>query len=221
MTDQPHLPDDAGNASELFEEVAEWDPWEADIVYWYGCFDYRHLPPHLQAVSAVFHHVASYVAGLPSGPDIPAALHDLLRAKDGAVRQVARAYALGTWAPPDGQDRYGSLPDRPGPLHERLLLALGINPADIDPDRAVEAAARIKADAHRFPQAAHSYSDQTARLEVLRYLGDRLADHLEHVDLTSTPDAVEQVAEWRAYATWIEDNADDNPLGLEGDNHDD
>jgi hypothetical protein len=50
-------------------------------------FEYAHLPPHLQEVSAHFHSMALYiVGGLPRNPERTVALRKLLEAKDAAVR---------------------------------------------------------------------------------------------------------------------------------------
>lgn len=54
-------------------------------------FQFDHLPPHLQEVSARFWDVAcAVVATLPRNPERTVALRKLLEAKDAAVR--ARLY---------------------------------------------------------------------------------------------------------------------------------
>lgn len=50
-------------------------------------FEYRHLPPHLQGVSARCHELAHQMAkDLPSGPETTVGLRKLLEAKDCFVR---------------------------------------------------------------------------------------------------------------------------------------
>lgn len=50
-------------------------------------FEYKHLPEHLQEVSATFGIVAhGIVASLPRNPERTIALRKLLEAKDAAVR---------------------------------------------------------------------------------------------------------------------------------------
>lgn len=50
-------------------------------------FAYSHLPPHLQAVSAPFHTLATHIEDtIPSNPERTVALRKLLEAKDCAVR---------------------------------------------------------------------------------------------------------------------------------------
>lgn len=52
-------------------------------------FEYKHLPEHLQKVSAPFHMMANdLVENLPSNPERTVALRKLLEAKDCAVRSV-------------------------------------------------------------------------------------------------------------------------------------
>ena len=52
-------------------------------------FAWRHLPPHLQAVSQPFGELAEHVdANLPDNPEKTTALRKLLEAKDCAVRAV-------------------------------------------------------------------------------------------------------------------------------------
>jgi len=52
-------------------------------------FAYKHLPPHLQGVSAMFGEVAyKIVEALPRNPERTVALRKLLEAKDAAVRAV-------------------------------------------------------------------------------------------------------------------------------------
>lgn len=54
-------------------------------------FEYKHLPPHLQEVSANFSTLAQYIVGnLPANAERTAGLRKLLEAKDCAVR--ARLY---------------------------------------------------------------------------------------------------------------------------------
>jgi hypothetical protein len=55
-------------------------------------FEYDHLPPHLQPVSAVFHRAAhDAVDQLPDDPELTVALRKLLEGKDAAVRCAVRA----------------------------------------------------------------------------------------------------------------------------------
>lgn len=50
-------------------------------------FEYEHLPPHLQEVSAECYAVAHNLAGvLPDGPELSTGLRKLLEAKDCFVR---------------------------------------------------------------------------------------------------------------------------------------
>lgn len=59
-------------------------------------FEYRHLPPYLQAISAPVADMAfDMVLTLPDGPELTAGLRKLLEAKDCFVRQamVARQTA--------------------------------------------------------------------------------------------------------------------------------
>lgn len=50
-------------------------------------FEFEHLPPHLQVVSAKFFELAmSLVALVPRNPERTVALRKLLEAKDAAVR---------------------------------------------------------------------------------------------------------------------------------------
>lgn len=52
-------------------------------------FEYAHLPPHLQAVSAPFGELAKKIdTDLPGNPEKTVALRKLLEAKDCAVRAV-------------------------------------------------------------------------------------------------------------------------------------
>lgn len=52
-------------------------------------FDYAHLPPHLQAVSAPFGDLAARIVEiLPRNPERTVALRKLLEAKDAAVRAL-------------------------------------------------------------------------------------------------------------------------------------
>ena len=51
-------------------------------------FNYKHLPPHLQAVSAPFAGLASKVAIGPQNAETTTAMRKLLEAKDCAVRAV-------------------------------------------------------------------------------------------------------------------------------------
>jgi len=58
-------------------------------------FDYKHLPPDLQAVSAPFAGLAYTVAEGPDDPEMRMALRKLLEAKDCAVRaHIAQRDAL-------------------------------------------------------------------------------------------------------------------------------
>lgn len=49
-------------------------------------FEYDHLPPHLQAVSVMFYHLAHALAVELEGPELTAGLRKLLEAKDCMVR---------------------------------------------------------------------------------------------------------------------------------------
>lgn len=52
-------------------------------------FEYKHLPPQLQAVSASFHTLANKITEeLPQNAERTVALRKLLEAKDCAVRAV-------------------------------------------------------------------------------------------------------------------------------------
>lgn len=52
-------------------------------------FEYKHLPPHLAAVSAPFGALADILAStLPSNAESTVAMRKLLEAKDCAVRSV-------------------------------------------------------------------------------------------------------------------------------------
>lgn len=52
-------------------------------------FSYKHLPPHLQEVSAPFCELAARIVDtLPSNPERTVALRKLLEAKDCAVRAL-------------------------------------------------------------------------------------------------------------------------------------
>lgn len=52
-------------------------------------FDYAHLPPHLQVVSAPFGELATHLQGtLPDNPEKTTAFRKLLEAKDCAVRAL-------------------------------------------------------------------------------------------------------------------------------------
>ena len=52
-------------------------------------FTFAHLPPHLQAVSAQFTNMATYLCNeLTPGQERTVALRKLLEAKDAAVRQA-------------------------------------------------------------------------------------------------------------------------------------
>ena len=54
-------------------------------------FEFKHLPPHLQAASAPFCELARTIAAGPtSGPETTTALRKLLEAKDCYVRAVLR-----------------------------------------------------------------------------------------------------------------------------------
>jgi hypothetical protein len=54
-----------------------------------GFFEFEHLPPFLQAVSAPCHDLAFDIAStLPDGPELTAGLRKLLEAKDCFVRQA-------------------------------------------------------------------------------------------------------------------------------------
>lgn len=50
-------------------------------------FEYGHLPPTLQAISARFHDLAHWITdNLPNNPERTVALRKILEAKDAAVR---------------------------------------------------------------------------------------------------------------------------------------
>jgi hypothetical protein len=51
-------------------------------------FTYSHLPAHLQAASAPFGELASFLVTLPMNPERTVALRKLLESKDAAVRAV-------------------------------------------------------------------------------------------------------------------------------------
>lgn len=52
-------------------------------------FEYKHLPPHLQAISGPFSKLAHWLAeNLADGPELTVGLRKLLEAKDCAVRQA-------------------------------------------------------------------------------------------------------------------------------------
>lgn len=54
-------------------------------------FEFAHLPPHLQVVSAKFYELAeSLVAVVEPGPERTVALRKLLEAKDAAVRAALK-----------------------------------------------------------------------------------------------------------------------------------
>lgn len=57
-------------------------------------FDYGHLPPPLQEVSASFHELAHKVAAGPADPETTVALRKLLEAKDCAVRAAVGGGAV-------------------------------------------------------------------------------------------------------------------------------
>lgn len=63
--------------------MAELHPATAAILFH---FEYSHLPPELQVVSAWFHELAHEVAKETSGAETTACLRKLLEAKDCAVR---------------------------------------------------------------------------------------------------------------------------------------
>lgn len=57
-----------------------------------GWFEHKHLPDHLQAVSAPFGTLAMQMVGeLPDGPELSAGLRKLLEAKDCMVRAAVEA----------------------------------------------------------------------------------------------------------------------------------
>lgn len=63
----------------------EEDGLPADPILKY--FNYEHLPPRLQGVSAQFHLLAHWIVGsLPRCPERTVALRKLLESKDAAVR---------------------------------------------------------------------------------------------------------------------------------------
>jgi hypothetical protein len=51
-------------------------------------FEYKHLPPHLQAVSVHFYELAHKLMDLPRNAERTVALRKLLEAKDAAVRTL-------------------------------------------------------------------------------------------------------------------------------------
>lgn len=52
-------------------------------------FEYKHLPPHLQNISATFHFAARNLVQIaPRNPERTVALRKLLEAKDAAVRSA-------------------------------------------------------------------------------------------------------------------------------------
>lgn len=56
-------------------------------------FSYKHLPPHLQAISAPFAELAEKIAIGPMNAETTAAMRKLLEAKDCAVRAVVATNA--------------------------------------------------------------------------------------------------------------------------------
>ena len=73
------MPDDV-------KEPAKYNPAIAHVLRF---FDYGHLPPTLQVVSADFHELAQVLAERkPDSPETTVALRKLLEAKDAAVRAV-------------------------------------------------------------------------------------------------------------------------------------
>jgi hypothetical protein len=70
-------------------------PATAGLLRW---FEYSHLPPELQTVSAVFYGCAhAAVELLRDGPELTTALRKLLEAKDCAVRAAIDG---GVWGAP-------------------------------------------------------------------------------------------------------------------------
>lgn len=66
------------------DNLADRHPATAQIARF---FDYKHLPPHLQAVSKPCHDLAEQMIGeLPDGPELTVGLRKLLEAKDALVR---------------------------------------------------------------------------------------------------------------------------------------
>jgi len=51
-------------------------------------FDYGHLPPHLQSISAPFRALAEQICASSDNPETTVALRKLLESKDAAVRAV-------------------------------------------------------------------------------------------------------------------------------------
>lgn len=85
------LPPEQRKKDEIFlatvrSEVANQQPAPEHIIQF---FNYLHLPPHLQEVSAPFHFMAHDLVGkLPRNPERTVALRKLLEAKDAAVRAL-------------------------------------------------------------------------------------------------------------------------------------
>lgn len=63
------------------------EPTEPILQY----FAYKHLPPHLQQVSAHFADLAQRIMNLPRSPERTVALRKLLESKDAAVRAALSA----------------------------------------------------------------------------------------------------------------------------------
>jgi len=59
------------------------------VLHLVRCFKFRHLPPHLQLVSARFADLAITIAEGPANIETSVALRKLLESKDAAVRAVA------------------------------------------------------------------------------------------------------------------------------------
>lgn len=73
----------AGPSAEPRPYAADGLPADPILKY----FNYEHLPPHLQGVSAQFHLLAHWLVGsLPRCPERTVALRKLLESKDAAVR---------------------------------------------------------------------------------------------------------------------------------------
>lgn len=66
-------------------------PFHPSVEHVLKFFAYRHLPAHLQDVSAPFATLAEQVASASSSQETTVALRKLLEAKDAAVRAVIDA----------------------------------------------------------------------------------------------------------------------------------
>lgn len=77
--DIPHLDELEAERARLTSEIAPGDP----MLKW---FAFKHLPPKLQGVSALFCELALTICALPRSAERTVALRKLLESKDAAVR---------------------------------------------------------------------------------------------------------------------------------------